>query len=64
VVCKTDEVWVIRSLIYIPRPPVINYLVVVPVWVVFFNISLGTSFNNFSAFCDKRVYLAEVVDFN
>ena len=58
VVYKTDEVWVIGSLIYIPRLPVINYLVVVPVWAV------GTSFNNFSAFCDKRVDLAEVVDLN
>ena len=52
VVYKTDQVWVIGSLIYIPRLPVINYLVVVPVWVVLFNNSLGTKF---SAFCDKRV---------
>jgi len=47
VVYKTDQVWVIGSLIYIPRLPVINYLVVVPVWVVLFNNSLGTKLKNF-----------------
>ena len=41
---------------------VIIYLVVIPVWVVFFYNSLGTSFNNFLAFCDKRVDLVEVVE--
>jgi hypothetical protein len=48
-ICKIDEVWVVWTLIYIHTPPVINNLIVVSIWVVLFNNSIGTSFNYFSA---------------
>jgi hypothetical protein len=47
-ICKTDEVWIVWTLIDITRPPVINNLSVFPIWVVLFKNSLRTSFNYFS----------------
>lgn len=61
-VCKADEGWVIWTLIYIPRPPVINNLVVALIGVAFFQNSLGTSFNYFSALRDNGMNLAEEIN--
>jgi hypothetical protein len=44
VVCKTDEVGSSGPSFISPRPPVINYLIVVPVWVIFFNSSIKIIF--------------------